>query len=211
MFRSFLFLVIVSLIVAARAEQPTVVLGQKSGPPLPVIRAQSGGFLDFSIQTSMDFKHWTPRIDVFANLVTVEITDRTVDSESSAVRYYKAGDIANSPVAMLSKWQALGISHYQYDFTRVCGCTPAVLTARVTVENDQVISVEDAQPYMTTMSDFKTVDQIFEVFIDQLNIADLLTIHYNAAWFFPEWLEINQDYFVEDEVQYRIDHFLAIP
>lgn len=198
--------------VTIMGEQPSVTLEQKAGPPNPTITVRAGGFLNFSILSSTNFTKWLPRIDVFGKHISLDVADHTVDAENSATRYYKAADLQNEPSNMLTKWKALGISRYRFDFTRVCGCTPAVLTATVTVENGQVLTVDNVQPYMTTMSDFKTVDEIYDIFISQLNTADLLTIHYDTTRFFPEWLEINPDYATQgDELLYRIDNFLALP
>lgn len=102
------------------------------------------------------------------------------------------------------RWDALGISDYQYQYRRLCFCAPpATAAARVTVRGDRVVEVvlvESGQA--VDPAGYPTIDGVFAQIGEALaNDADIVRVDYDPALAYPVDVYLDPNTGVADEEQ----------
>jgi hypothetical protein len=189
-FLSIIFLGL-TLVTNTRA-QPSISLSLLLDPFGTTFQVTAAQIKSMVVERSQDLTTWQPYIDVFFTENVVEFRDRTLQSPAPDRAFYKATADARPTSEMLAQWQGLGVSYYKFDFSRTCLCNPGTISATITVQNGQVVAVDNPQPQYTTTADYPTLDQLFGYIAELIQYSDVVAIRYDPDFFFPQWIEAQQ-------------------
>lgn len=114
-----------------------------------------------------------------------------------------------------SKWLALAIHNYSYDYERQCFCGDAG-TYRITVRNDAITTVVNkgtGQSVATSATDFwYTIPELYDYLIEATRRADDIFVHFDLAAHLPETVSI--DFIknaIDDELALVVSNFVNAP
>jgi hypothetical protein len=102
------------------------------------------------------------------------------------------------------RWNAVGITSYQYQYRRICFCAPpATARVRVTVRGDRVVEVVLVESGQSVDPDgYPTIDEIFGQIGEALsNDADIVEVSYDSALAYPVDVYLDPSTGLADEEQ----------
>lgn len=100
-----------------------------------------------------------------------------------------------------AQWAANGFAAYRYRFERTCFCSPAHLSARVTVRGDTVAALDDVRANGTPIQDThhivdrdmtRSIEQLFDIIrAAERTTIDSVAVTYDARYGHPKTLFVD--------------------
>ena len=202
---------------ASSAEPPISLMPAGAGLPF-TLRIGTTTTNNFLLQSTTDLQEWHPFLHVFSRLESFRIVDRSSLQERIKARFFRVSGSALTLSEMSAAWQNLNIKRYRFTFSRTCFCTPYTLQGTVTVQDGEVVTVENVVDAINpvaprpienpNLSEFKSVEQLFHIIPENATTADILTVQLNETIPFPSWVDIDSDVTgADEEITYRVSDF----
>ena len=155
-----------------------------AAPASPItFQVTTGGFSPNLIALSSDLKVWENYLTVYSKVPYFRLVDLATVGGGEPWRFYRMRiQDSQSTSQMRNGWTALGFTNYQFQLTRICFCTPTILSGRVTVKNGKVTAVTDARgadgvPIQNPdLSQFKSMEDLFDLVQNDQLKADVLVV-----------------------------------
>ncbi len=88
------------------------------------------------------------------------------------------------------RWKSFAFHDYIIDQRRTCFCVGAGEVVRITVRSDTIASITRlADDSIVTSPYYRTIDSLFGMI--RSGTGDSIVVHYNDAYGYPEYLDIN--------------------
>ncbi len=177
-----------------------------------VLLVEENGSLVNTVEISSDLKSWSRYLSVFSKLPTFRVIDRApvLLGDRNAFLRLRGGEVSGPSLA---DWQKQGVNRYRFVFERLCFCRSYLMKGTVEVQDGRIVDVTniqgDGMPVANAdITQFKTIEELFEIIQTDSDQADLLVTAYDPVSFYPRLIDI--DYIsnaADDEITYYASDF----
>lgn len=123
--------------------------------------------------------------------------------------------------AAQTRWASHGFAAYRYRFERTCFCSPAHLSARVTVQGDTVTALDDIRAngapiqktdYVVDRDMVRSVEQLFDLIrAAERTTIDSIAVTYDARYGHPKTLFVDPlQAMTSEDITYKAHTITAI-